>query len=210
MIVLGGITTSIDGSVTDLDDVMNAGNYFWDNNGSIPSHHPDNTASSFYLSVKKGNTGSRTYQVFVKEGDQTTYSRAKAYNGTWGNWIRQDNFGCNTLSDLASALGVSQKYYIGSSEWLSITVNNTFSGVYLLGFDPSLEASENKIIITKDYDGTMHINGTQGKLLIKTKGSSYYISIPGGYTAILSEVAKTGCTIEYVFTIPSDAIDVTI
>lgn len=101
-------------------------------------------------------------------------------------------------------------YYVGSSEWLTVTINNTFAGVYLLGFDPSVGASENKIIITKDYDGTMHISGIQGNLLIKTKGSSYYISIPGGYSAVLSVVAKTGCTIDYQSTIPSDAIDVTI
>ena len=93
--VLGGVVTSI-GSSHDANDVVNVGTYSAYLSQNIPSN-------GGILVVRKG--GQYITQFFYDAQTGGSYTRTKWGDSAWKNWQRSDNFGCNTLSDLASALG---------------------------------------------------------------------------------------------------------
>jgi hypothetical protein len=64
------------------------------------THAPTNYC---YILTLGGSSNDRV-QYAAKIGESYMWVRNKS-NGIWSDWVRCDNFGCNSLSDLASALG---------------------------------------------------------------------------------------------------------
>lgn len=89
------------------------------------AHTPVPTgASQAILTVQKTATGGLK-QILYSNND-SCWERIK-YANEWWPWVRLDNFGCNTASDLASLLGGIPYYSFPSSQDVS-TINT--SGIY--------------------------------------------------------------------------------
>lgn len=101
--VLGGIKTILTTS-DNLNDIKTQGVYVWSNSGvagGLPSSYPTSNGSGV-LNVINGNESSIQY---LKSRNGSMWKRGWNHvNSVWGPWVRDDNFGCETLAELKAAL----------------------------------------------------------------------------------------------------------
>ena len=86
----------------DFDNETNNISFFARNNSS---NSPDNS-KWWYVEVSNYVRGDNRYisQKATGANSNITYIRNKQSNGIWSSWARLDNFGCNTLEELAAVL----------------------------------------------------------------------------------------------------------
>lgn len=86
----------------DLNSYISPGQYVitaQDGSSNLPVAAP----ITFYIEVKYA-AGNRRIQTIVTYNSNEIYERVRTNQGTWSNWQRIDNFGCNTLAELKAAL----------------------------------------------------------------------------------------------------------
>lgn len=71
--------------------------------GPSVTNKPSDIADAFVVYVEMGYQAGKATQRLI-DWNGTVYSRFQ-HSGGWYDWRRLDNFGCNTLEALATALG---------------------------------------------------------------------------------------------------------
>lgn len=82
--------------------------------GNTSPHKPSGQTNGSLLTVVTG--GGRRVQLWVSENTVFVRQYDQNYSGGWYDWQRTDNFGYNSLSDLASAMGGWAKGFISATD----------------------------------------------------------------------------------------------
>lgn len=138
---------------------------------------------SGFLSTRARTDGTFIKQEYVGYASGEMYVREK-WNGTWYEWHRVDNFGCNTPSELASLLGgysvrrFSQSYDSNKDTitltWVPDNNLQTHYGIIVMLNRPNA-ADCHQVFMFNGY-GESADGRTEGTKIIGTAGSFSFAS----------------------------------
>lgn len=129
--VLGGLDAiDVTSQSIDFDNMTNVGKFYV--NCDTATNKPSGVDNVYTLIVEKSSTN-RYIQTIVGANNVDVYKRFRTAAGTWRAWVRLDNFGCNTPTDLASLLAARQ-ITIQSNESAPLIVKRSTTGVSIIEF----------------------------------------------------------------------------
>ena len=118
---------TMDGIITDLNDLNESGIYFHGTSVSLPDNSPVTANQGFVIVVYSGGTNTKLYQTIITYGNNKMYTRGFTA-GTWTAWKHLADMA--TIESMFSNLETTTFNYAQAPSGESVDGLNSFSAFY--------------------------------------------------------------------------------